>query len=176
MLYADGKPHGHAEQDPGDIRWTEDLAQQTFTDERGTAEPLLTPEEAACLRIQRGTLTDPERQMMEAHASETGRILDQVRFPPEYRNVPFWAAAHHEYPDGSGYPEHLAGRQIPTEVRLMTILDIFDSLVAADRPYKKARTAEEAFGILKGMEAQGKLDAALLEKFERSGAWKEIYG
>ena len=159
-----------------DIRWTEDLARQTFTDESGTVEPLLTREETDCLRIPRGTLTEAERRMMEAHAAETARILSQVRFPPEYGDVPFWAAAHHEYPDGSGYPDHLAGEQIPAEVRLMTILDIFDSLVAADRPYKKARTAEEAFGILKGMEAQGKVDAALLEKFERSGAWKEVYG
>ena len=57
----------------------------------------------------------------------------------------------------------------------MTILDIFDSLVASDRPYKKPVTAEEALEILKRMEEQGKLDAGLLKLFEESRAWEEVY-
>ena len=57
----------------------------------------------------------------------------------------------------------------------MTILDIFDSLAAADRPYKKARTPEEALGILRDMAEKGKLDAGILDMFEASRAWEEIY-
>ena len=62
------------------------------------------------------------------------------------------------------------------EVRLITILDIFESLVASDRPYKKARTPEEAFGILKDMAEQGKLDSGVLEMFRASRAWEKAGG
>ena len=58
----------------------------------------------------------------------------------------------------------------------MTILDIFDSLVASDRPYKKPITPEKALGILKQMEEQGKLDGRLLKLFEESRAWEAVYG
>ena len=159
-----------------DIEWVNGLAQRTFTDENGTAERMLTAEEAECLRIRCGTLTGRERQIMEGHVAETSHILEQVQFPEEYRNVPFWAAAHHEYLDGSGYPNHLTAERIPREVRLMTILDVFDSLVASDRPYKEARTPGEALEILKEMEARGKLDSGILGLFIRSRAWEETYG
>lgn len=158
-----------------DLQWVEDLARLTFPDENGTEEAVLTPEEAECLRIRRGTLTAAERQIMESHVKETSRILDQVSFPREYREIPFWAAAHHEYLDGTGYPDRLSAESIPAEVRLMTILDIFDSLVASDRPYKKPITPEKALGILKQMEEQGKLDGRLLKLFEGIRAWETIY-
>ena len=158
-----------------DVLWAEELARQTFQNENGAEEAVLTQEEADCLRIRRGTLTGVERQIMEDHVKETSRILGQVRFPQEYREVPFWAAAHHEFLDGTGYPNQLKAEQIPEEVRLMTVLDIFDSLVASDRPYKKPVIVEEALGILKRMEEQGKLDAGLLRLFEESRAWEEVY-
>lgn len=158
-----------------DVLWAEELARQTFQNEDGADEAVLTQEEAECLRIRRGTLTGAERQVMEDHVKETSRILSQVHFPREYREIPFWAAAHHECLDGTGYPDHLTAKDIPEEVRLMTILDIFDSLVASDRPYKKPMTAKEALGILKRMEEQGKLDAGLLKLFEESRAWEEVY-
>ena len=158
-----------------DAQWAEELARQTFQDENGANEAVLTQEEADCLRIRRGTLNGAERQIMEDHVKETSRILGQVRFPREYRKIPFWAAAHHEFLDGTGYPNQLKAEEIPEEVRLMTILDIFDSLVASDRPYKKPMTTEEALGILKRMEEQGKLDAHLLKLFEESRAWEEVY-
>ena len=158
-----------------DIQWVEDLARQTFRDENGAEEAVLTREEAECLRIQRGTLTAGERRIMEGHVKETSRILDRVSFPQEYREIPFWAAAHHEFLDGTGYPDHLTAERIPAEVRLMTILDIFDSLVASDRPYKKPLTPEGALGILKQMAEQGKLDGGLLKLFEETRAWEAVY-
>ena len=160
---------------PEDAQWAEELAGRTFRDESGEEEPVLTWDEADCLRIRRGTLTPGERRIMEAHVKETRRILSHVHFPREYRDVPSWASAHHEFLDGTGYPDGLSAEQIPPEVRLMTILDIFDSLVASDRPYRKPRTAEEALGVLKGMGEQGKLDAALVKLFEESRAWEGIY-
>lgn len=158
--------------DAADLQWTAELAQQSRMDENGKPETLLSRKEADCLLIQRGTLTKKERQMMEAHVTETACILQQVQFPPEYSEILHWTAAHHEYLDGTGYPNHLKGEQLPQEVRLLTILDIFESLMASDRPYKKAKTAGESMEILKRMAAQGKLDAGILELFEQSKVWE----
>ncbi len=158
-----------------DIQWAADLAAQFVRNEDGAGEPVLTQEEAECLRIRRGTLTDSERHVMETHVTGTAHILEHVRFPAEYGAAAFWAANHHEYLDGSGYPHHLTADEIPIEVRLMTVLDIFDSLVAADRPYKKAVTPEKAFEILKDMGEQGKLDNGLISMFGQSEAWKGVY-
>lgn len=49
-----------------------------------------------------------------------------------------WAASHHELLNGSGYPKRLMAEQIPMEVRIITILDIFDALVADDRRTSRA--------------------------------------
>ena len=59
------------------------------------------------------------------------------------------------------------------EVRIITILDIFDALVASDRPYKAGKTVEEALEILKEMaENQGKLDPELTRQFIASRCWQ----
>ena len=58
-------------------------------------------------------------------------------------------------------------------MRIITILDIFDSLVADDRPYKRAMPVEKALSILKTMaEEEGKLDPALTAHFIASRCWE----
>ena len=82
-------------------------------------------------------------------------------------------AAHHEMLDGSGYPDHRTAESIPTEVRILTILDIFDALYANDRPYKKAMPLEKALGILRAMaHSEGKLDPVLTDLFIESRCWE----
>jgi HD-GYP domain-containing protein (c-di-GMP phosphodiesterase class II) len=95
-----------------------------------------------------------------------------VEFRGIYKPVPKWTSSHHELLDGSGYPEHLRGDAIPTETRLLTILDIYDALTAEDRPYKPPLSAEKAFSIMRDMAGQGKIDSEILESFYASGAWK----
>ena len=57
--------------------------------------------------------------------------------------------------------------QIPMEVRIITILDIFDALVADDRPYKPGMPVEKALGILDIMaDKEGKLDPELTRLFQ----------
>ena len=85
--------------------------------------------------------------------------------------MPEWASAHHEYIDGSGYPDHLSGDELGREVRLLTILDIYDALTADDRPYKKPLPTEKAFSILHSMVEEGKIDGEILDLFEKSEAW-----
>ena len=83
----------------------------------------------------------------------------------EYRRVPDIAYAHHEKMDGTGYPRKLAASEIPIQSRMMTISDIFDALVAWDRPYKKSVPVERALGILSDEATSGKLDRELLDVF-----------
>ena len=71
---------------------------------------------------------------------------------------------HHEYLDGSGYPDGLSGSQISDLVRLLTISDIFAALVEA-RPYKPPMPRQDAYQILCGME--GKLEGPLVRAFRK---------
>jgi HD-GYP domain-containing protein (c-di-GMP phosphodiesterase class II) len=71
---------------------------------------------------------------------------------------------HHEYLDGSGYPDGLAASQISDLVRLLTISDIFAALVES-RPYRPPMARQDAYQILCGME--GKLEGALVKAFRK---------
>lgn len=141
-----------------------------------SGERLLTEEELKCLSIQKGTLTDEERKVMESHVTVTQRMLDKIKFSRKLKDVPQWAIIHHELMDGSGYPFGLKGEEIPLEARILTILDIFDALTASDRPYKKAMQPERAMDILKNMARDGKLDPLLVEIFAQSRVWEEKKG
>jgi putative nucleotidyltransferase with HDIG domain len=69
---------------------------------------------------------------------------------------------HHEYLDGSGYPDALTAPDISDLVRLLTIADIFAALIES-RPYRAAMSGQEAYKILCGMD--GKLEQALVRAF-----------
>ncbi len=152
------------------------LSEMTVLDPDGTRIPLLTEEERKMLSIRRGTLTEDEREEMQRHVVYTSRLLDKMQFRGYYSSVPAWAGAHHELLDGSGYPDGLSGDAIPNEVRIITILDVFDALTAEDRPYKPPMSADQAFSILEEMASEGKLDGDILAQFRESGAWKKDNG
>ena len=156
------------------LRRVQELSARTYTDENGKEQPLLTEEETAMLSIRRGTLTAEERREMQEHAASTWNILRQVRFPEQYAQVPVWAASHHELLNATGYTHGLAGEQIPREVRLLTILDIFEALTAKDRPYKPSMPAEQAWKILDSMVRDGALDGEMLAEFRESRAWEQV--
>ncbi|HAV00869.1 MAG TPA: hypothetical protein DCW47_06720 [Lachnospiraceae bacterium] len=138
----------------------------------GSRVPVLTEKEYSAITVKKGTLTEEERIEMEKHVEYTSDFLSRMKFGGFYRNVPKWASSHHEFLDGSGYPKHYSGDDLSKEVRIITILDIYDSLTAEDRPYKPPIPKERAFLILNEMAEQGKIDGELLKLFEESGAWK----
>ncbi len=70
---------------------------------------------------------------------------------------------HHEYLDGTGYPDHLSADQIPDIVRLLTVADIFAALIEA-RPYRPPMARAKAYGIV--CEMEGKLEPALVRAFQ----------
>lgn len=151
-----------------------ELAGMKYTEENMQEHPLLTDEETSCLLIQKGTLTDAERNIMQNHVVVTRKILDSVSFPDDYSMVPEWAGSHHELKNGKGYPLHESGDKIPKEVCLLTILDIFEALTAKDRPYKKPMSAEVALSVLHSMADEGSIDSDILCLFEKSKAWQAI--
>ncbi len=151
----------------------DELAIRTYVNEKGETRPWLTPEEYDSLSIRKGTLTDAEREIIESHVSMTARMLGEMKFTRNYGKVPEWASSHHEFLNGKGYPNHKTAGGLPREVRLLTILDIFDALTARDRPYKAPMPTEEALAILEGMAQEGQLDGNILSLFKQSSAWKE---
>lgn len=155
-----------------DTQKIHELSAMRYREEDGTDNPYLTPEEINCLLIKKGTLTNEERAVMQNHVTVTKKILDRVSFPEAYAMVPDWAGSHHELKNGKGYPEHKSGDDIPKEVCLLTILDIFEALTAKDRPYKKPIPIDKAWEILKSMADDGSLDKDMLDLFEKSNAWK----
>lgn len=156
-----------------ELQAVEAMAGRTYTDENGAEHPWIEEDERVCLSIRKGTLTDEEREQMQLHAAQTQRILAHVSFPENLQQVPEWASSHHEFLNGKGYPRHIAGDAIPAEVRLLTILDIFEALTAKDRPYKKSMPVERSLAILRSMAEEGSLDAGWVAAFERSRAWEE---
>lgn len=148
------------------------IAGRTYTEEDGTKHPWLTPQELVSMSVRKGTLTADERVIMESHVVMTAKFLEEVRFPKEYGMVPAWAAAHHELLNGKGYPDHIGAEEIPKEVRLLTILDVFDALTAVDRPYKPGMPVEKAFFILEDMVKEGGIDGEILKLFKESCAWE----
>ncbi|MCR4945875.1 MAG: GAF domain-containing protein [Lachnospiraceae bacterium] len=149
-------------QKAGDLSFVEDgVEQKVFTDEDITS-----------LSIKRGTLTDEERKTMQSHVVMTRKLLEQMSMEGAYRQVVEWASAHHELLNGHGYPKGLEAEEIPQEVRILTIIDVYDALTAEDRPYKPPMPKEKAFAILDDMVYHGEVDAHLLELFKESKAWE----
>ena len=132
---------------------------------------LLDKYEKDSLLIRRGTLTVEEREIIQSHVIHTREMLDQMDFSEVFGEVSTWAGNHHEFLDGSGYPNGLKGDEISWECRLLTIIDIYDSITADDRPYKPAMPPEKAFDILRSMCREGKLDLDITESFYESMAW-----
>ncbi len=65
--------------------------------------------------------------------------------------------------NGKGYPKQLNADDLDVMTRILTIMDIYDSLIADDRPYKKPKPVDVAFKILDEEAEAGKVDASLLE-------------
>jgi HD-GYP domain-containing protein (c-di-GMP phosphodiesterase class II) len=149
-----------------------EIAGMRYVDEGGAELPLLSHDEAACLQIKRGSLTEQERLEINSHVVHTYNFLKEIPWSRTLRDVPEIAGAHHEKLDGTGYPHGKRSDQIPVEAKMMAISDIYDALTASDRPYKKAMPAERALDILSGDVKRGQLDRELYDIFVGAGVFK----
>jgi HD-GYP domain-containing protein (c-di-GMP phosphodiesterase class II) len=125
--------------------------------------------EVYSLCVQRGTLTDEERKIINDHIVLTQEMLSQLPFPKHLKRIPAIAGNHHERIDGSGYPHGLTGDQMGVSEKIMAIADVFEALTAADRPYKTPKTVSECVRILSFMKADRHIDADLFTLFLTAG-------
>jgi len=71
---------------------------------------------------------------------------------------------HHEHWDGSGYPDRLSGEEIPLLARILQVVDVYDAL-RTERPYKPARSHEDAYEVMIAEAEAGLWDRRLVEEF-----------
>jgi diguanylate cyclase (GGDEF)-like protein/putative nucleotidyltransferase with HDIG domain len=107
-----------------------------------------------------GKLTEHEFEQMKMHTIIGADMLSNVNF--RFPVVPI-VRHHHERWDGRGYPDGLAGEEIPITARILTLVDNYDAL-RSDRPYHKAMTREETLEYI-GRNAGTFFDPELVELF-----------
>ena len=115
-----------------------------------------------------GRLTDEERAIMERHPVTGDEMLAPVEFPWDIRPM---VRSHHERWDGRGYPDGLAGADIPLSARILRVADVFDALTTA-RSYRRQLTAREALALMEGDE--GSFDPEIFAMFK--SIFHEIVG
>ncbi len=155
----------------GTRRAVEELQRVSIVGEDGSDVPLVRPEEARALLVPRGSLDDLERQEMESHVVRSYEFLLTIPWPKRFARVPVLAYAHHEKLNGRGYPNRLVAADIPPEVRMITIADIYDALTTGDRPYRRASAPERALAVLADETRDGFLDAELVRVFTEARVW-----
>lgn len=116
-----------------------DIGKMRTPDELLNKPAALTPEEYA--HVKRHTI-DTELAL--------GRVFSNSK-------ICEWAANHHEFVDGSGYPYQKKGEELDLPSRIITFCDIYQAL-SQDRPYRDRMSSEQKMGIITNMVTQGKLD------------------
>ena len=118
--------------------------------------------------LRKNSSLDPEEfEYMKSHSTIGGKTFDKIiketgktSFLETARNM---ALYHHEKWDGTGYPEHLKGEQIPLCARMLAIVDVYDALTSR-RSYKEPFSHEKAMEII--IEGKGKaFDPQLIDIF-----------
>jgi diguanylate cyclase (GGDEF)-like protein/putative nucleotidyltransferase with HDIG domain len=107
-----------------------------------------------------GPLNPEEWEAMKRHVEYGAKLLEPLSGTESIREM---VAHHHEFYDGSGYPEGLSGERIPLGARIIAIADAYDT-ITSERTYKKARAPQEAFQELDRC-GKAQFDPALVEIF-----------
>lgn len=141
--------------------------------EKTIETPLINEEEEKLLLIQRGTLSESERKVINDHADRSWRWLMKLPFPRKMKMLPLYAAAHHETLIGTGYPNQLEANQLPIQSRIIAIVDVFEALTAKDRPYKDPMPLSRSMQILGFLVKDGLIDAEVIRIFLKSGLYME---
>ncbi|HLX44950.1 MAG TPA: HD domain-containing phosphohydrolase [Bryobacteraceae bacterium] len=111
--------------------------------------------------FKRGVLTDEEWKVMRLHTITGEEICRPMKTLAPVLPI---IRSHHERWDGTGYPDGLAGEDIPLLARILQIADIYDALTTA-RPYKPAFTREHALEIMLEEANRGWRDPELVPLF-----------
>ena len=109
-----------------------------------------------------GKLTDEEFAIIKSHSALGYNALKDISILPELATG---AGAHHERPDGKGYPRGLAGDEIPRVAQIIAVADTFDAMYS-DRPYRKRMNFDKAVSIIQGCRGT-QLAADVVDAFMR---------
>lgn len=105
-------------------------------------------------------LNDEEWKIMRMHPVYACELLSPIEYLEPAREIP---CCHHEKWDGTGYPNGLAGDEIPLSARIFAVVDVWDALLS-DRPYRAAWTEEETIGHIKS-QAGSHFDPEVVARF-----------
>lgn len=112
-------------------------------------------------------LTEKEEAIMRMHPEFAFRLLNSITFLRRALDIPHY---HHEWYDGTGYPEGLKGEQIPLAARIFAIVDVWDAL-CSDRPYREGWSDDKVIRYLKkqtGTQFDPKVVDAFLKVLEET--------
>ncbi len=119
------------------------------------------------LLVKEGKYTQQEFETMQKHTIFASEAVQKYAYLLPQSNFVIFSyqicRSHHEKWNGTGYPDHLAGANIPVLARLVSLCDIYDALVS-ERAYKKAMTHEQAYMIL-NQSSGVQLDPDVVEAF-----------
>ncbi len=90
--------------------------------------------------LKPGPLTDEEWTIMRRHPQFAFDMLQPIAYLRPALDIPY---CHHEWWDGTGYPRNLKGEQIPLAARIFAVADVWDALIAKDRPYRQGIAKKE---------------------------------
>ena len=110
--------------------------------------------------LKRGALTEVERRLIEQHTEYARDLLAPIDFLRPAIDIPY---SHHERWDGGGYPQGLAGQEIPLAARIFAIVDVYDALTS-ERPYRHAWSREDTLEHIQ-KESGRHFDPQLVEVF-----------
>jgi len=111
--------------------------------------------------LKPGKLSADEWAIMKRHVEIGVEICSPLR---SLQPVLPLIRHHHERFDGSGYPDGLAGEEIPLLARVFQVIDVFDALTV-DRCYRGAMTTDEAVGVIQSETAKGFWDPTIVREF-----------
>ena len=122
--------------------------------------------------LKPGPLDEAEWETMREHPGYAKKMLENIEFLGPALDIPY---CHHERWDGSGYPQGLAGEQIPLSARIFAVADVWDAL-SNDRPYRQAWSLDrvrEKLSAESGKHFDPNVVAAFLRELDESDPTSE---
>jgi putative nucleotidyltransferase with HDIG domain len=122
--------------------------------------------------LKPGRLTNEEFDIIKQHPVIGANIVEQLGLWDQPKNI---IRCHHERFDGKGYPDGLAGENIPVLARILSVADVYDA-IASDRAYRKRMEEEKILNIMYGGSGT-QFDPQVIDAFRRlyeRGELKEI--